>query len=89
MVWGSQHLGPMVFRQGLALQRDAVFDGRTGLLQSSGNVASLTADLIKLLQNPDQRAQMGQAAAAHIAANFNWASLAEKLESAYSASGNR
>ncbi len=66
-----------------------VVHGRTGLLRTSGDVAGLTADLIHLLQNPAQRAQMGQAASEHIAAHFNWASQAERLEHLYTGISDR
>jgi len=60
-----------------------VIDGRTGLLRSSGDIEGLTADLIRLLQDPAERKRLSAAARAHIAANFNWACLAQQIEQAY------
>ena len=82
-------VGLPIVAEAVGQVNEYVVDDRTGLLQPSGNVPGLTTDLIHLLQNPAQRVQMGQAAAAHIAAKFNWAGLAEKLEAVYSVGGNR
>lgn len=76
-------LGLPVVAEAVGQVNEYVVHGRTGLLRASGHVAGLTADLIHLLQNPAQREQMGQAAAAHITANFNWARQAERLEQLY------
>jgi glycosyltransferase involved in cell wall biosynthesis len=82
-------VGLPVVAEAVGQVNEYVVDGRTGFLRTSGDIKGLTADLIHLLQNPAQRTQMGQAAADHIAANFNWARLAERLEEAYSVIGNR
>jgi glycosyltransferase involved in cell wall biosynthesis len=82
-------LGLPVVAEAVGQVNEYVVHGRTGLLRASGDVAGLTVDLIHLLQNPAQRAQMGQAASAHIAAHFNWANQAERLEQLYKAIGNR
>jgi glycosyltransferase involved in cell wall biosynthesis len=76
-------LGLPVVAEAVGQVNEYVVHGRTGFLRASGHVEGLTADLIHLLQNPAQREQMGQAAAAHIAANFNWARQAEQLEQLY------
>ena len=62
-----------------------VVDGRTGRLHPSGDEDGLTASLIHLLQNPDERARLAAGAKAHIDAHFNWARLAQRLERVYSA----
>jgi glycosyltransferase involved in cell wall biosynthesis len=82
-------VGLPVVAEAVGQVNEYVVDGRTGFLRTSGDIKGLTADLIHLLQNPAQRAQMGQAAADHIAANFNWARLVERLEEVYSVIGNR
>ncbi len=82
-------LGLPIVAEAVGQVNEYVVHGRTGLLRASGDVAGLTADLIYLLQNPAQRAQMGQAASEHIAAHFNWADQAERLERLYTIIDNR
>ncbi len=76
-------LGLPVVAEAVGQVNEYVVHGRTGLLRTSGDVTSLTADLIHLLQHPAQRAQMGQAASEHITAHFSWANQAERLERIY------
>jgi glycosyltransferase involved in cell wall biosynthesis len=60
-----------------------VVPGQNGKLRPSGDVAGLTADLIRLLQDEGERGQLAAGARAHIANHFNWQALSEKLELAY------
>jgi glycosyltransferase involved in cell wall biosynthesis len=76
-------LGLPVVAEAVGQVTEYVVDGRTGFLHSTGDTDGLTASLINLLQNPTLRTQMGQAATAHIAANFDWARQAERLEQVY------
>jgi glycosyltransferase involved in cell wall biosynthesis len=62
---------------------ESVVDGRTGLLRPTGDIEGTTADLIRLLQNPAERERLGQQAQAHMAAQFSWARLAERVERIY------
>lgn len=56
---------------------DALSDGQTGRLLPPGDVAALVQAINALLDNPDQRAQMGQQARAHVEQHF---SLAHELQ---------
>ncbi|MCB9445877.1 MAG: glycosyltransferase [Ardenticatenaceae bacterium] len=78
-------LGLPVVAESVGQVNEYVVHGRTGFLWPSGDSEGITADLIHLLQNPDLRQQMGRAAHIHIAANFNWARQAERLENTYKA----
>lgn len=60
-----------------------VVHGRTGLLRPSGDVAGLSRDLIRLLQDESERSRLAANARAHIAAHFTWDHLADKLLAAY------
>ncbi len=60
-----------------------VVNGRTGLLHPSGDIAGLTNNLIRLLQNQPLRDKLSARAKAHVAANFSWEKLAERVERAY------
>ncbi|MCP4425240.1 MAG: glycosyltransferase family 4 protein [Chloroflexi bacterium] len=76
-------MGLPVVAEAVGQVEEYVVNGRTGLLRPSGDVAGLTADLIHLLQNPAEREQMAVAARDHMAANFSWARLAERMEAVY------
>ncbi|UCG25347.1 MAG: glycosyltransferase [Chloroflexota bacterium] len=78
-------LGLPVVAENVGQVPEYVIHGTTGLLRSSGEVSGLAADLIELLQNKDQREQLGAAARDHIQANFSWERLADIAEIAYAA----
>ena len=50
---------------------EAVADGDTGLLVEAGNPLALAEGVIKLLDDPNWRLQLGAAAAARIRAQFS------------------
>jgi len=56
--------------------RDAITDGRHGLLVPPGNVDALAATIVRLLQRPDLAAQLGVAARERAAAEFSLAKMA-------------
>lgn len=60
-----------------------VVNGRTGCLRASGDVMGLTADLIYLLQNPEERARLAAGALAHMQEKFTWELLSQRVEAAY------
>lgn len=60
-----------------------VLHGQTGLLRPSGDTAGLTADLIRLLTDPEERARMAGNGRRHYAENFAWSRLADRLEYVY------
>ena len=60
-----------------------VVHDRTGLLYSQGDLAGLTAGLIRLLQDAALRQRLSSGAQAFIQDNFSWAQLAKIAEDAY------
>ncbi len=75
--------GAPVVAEAVGQVNEYVVHGRTGYLRPTGDIEGLTADLIHLLQNPAERERFSEAAKRHIAAHFNWADLAERVEQAY------
>ena len=59
--------------------RDAVLDGRTGILVPHGDTAELADALAELLGNPGLRRRMGLAART-FAEGFDWGASARKME---------
>jgi colanic acid/amylovoran biosynthesis glycosyltransferase len=62
---------------------EAVLDGVTGLLGPERDVAALSRNIYRLLSDEPLRAQLGKAAQAHIAENFNLATQSRRLEDLY------
>jgi glycosyltransferase involved in cell wall biosynthesis len=60
-----------------------VLNGVTGLLRPTGDIAGLSGDIVRLLQDEEQRANFGRAAQKHYRANFSWDHLAARLDSVY------
>ena len=61
----------------------AITDGVTGRLVAERNVTELAAALRDLLQHADHGRRLGEAARAHVDAQFGWARTAERFEAAY------
>jgi len=57
--------------------------GVSGVLVQPENDAAFGAAIVALLQSPEQRRQLGQAAARQIKTNFDWLHLAAEVERAY------
>jgi glycosyltransferase involved in cell wall biosynthesis len=76
-------VGVPVVAEAVGQVSEYVVHGRSGLLRESGDVAGLTADLIYLLQHPEERDRLAQGAKAHMAENFSWEHLSHLVEKAY------
>jgi glycosyltransferase involved in cell wall biosynthesis len=62
---------------------DAVEDGKTGLLFTAGDVDELTQALLKLIQNPQLRQQLGKAARARVIKLFPSHKIIEEMLALY------
>ncbi|WP_420640584.1 glycosyltransferase family 4 protein [Candidatus Leptofilum sp.] len=60
-----------------------VVNGRTGSTFPTGDIEGIANELIHILQNPEHQAQLAAGAKAHIAENFSWEKLADRLWLAY------
>jgi glycosyltransferase involved in cell wall biosynthesis len=76
-------LGIPVVGEAVGQVGEYVRSGETGLLRPSGDIAGLTADLIRLLNDPAERARLATNARTHYAAHFAWPHLATRLEQLY------
>jgi len=64
---------------------EAVRDGETGFLASSGDVAGLAENLLKLLGDGMLRARMGAAARTFVTENYPWSLCAQRMLAVYRA----
>lgn len=62
---------------------EAVIHGETGLLAPDRDVAQLTKNLVRLLDDADLRRRFAQAGQAHVAANFDLRKNTHRLETIY------
>ena len=76
-------VGVPVVAEAVGQVSEYVVHGRSGLLRESGDVAGITADLVRLLRNPEERHHLAMGAMAHIAENFSWEQLSQMVEKAY------
>ncbi len=76
-------VGVPVVAEAVGQVGEYVVHGRSGLLRESGDVSGITADLIRLLRNPEERHQLAMGAMAHMAENFSWEQLSQMVEKAY------
>jgi glycosyltransferase involved in cell wall biosynthesis len=60
-----------------------VVNGRSGTTFPTGDITGITNELIAILQNPAQQAQLVAGAKAHTAENFSWEKLASSLVPIY------
>lgn len=63
---------------------EAVIEGQTGYCIPKGDVATLRAKILLLVNNPDLRQQMGQAARKHYEENFTFEQMFQKTLAIYS-----
>lgn len=68
--------------------REAPIDGTTGFLTPLGEPKALADKMFFLMQNPEQRLQMGKAAREHALANFSEQDVINKLEAIYRKAAN-
>ena len=64
---------------------EGVVNGETGLHFAPGDETALTAHLVALLRDPEQRARMGAAARRHVEARFDLRTQTSRLEAIYDA----
>ncbi len=75
--------GMPVVAEGVGQIGEVIRPGGTGLLVPSGDEGSFVAALLQLLDGPERRRDVGQAAAADVRARFSWTRLVEIAEGAY------
>lgn len=63
--------------------REAIVDGRTGLLVPPGDASALEAGLMRLLSNPDEARALGDAGRRHVAVRFRISTMVRAHEAAY------
>ncbi len=66
-----------------------VIPEQTGRLREPGDVAGLAADIVALLRDEELRRRLGEGARAHMAVNFAWKRLAERLLCVYEAAARK
>ena len=71
--------GVPVVAEAVGQVTEYVVNGRTGTTFPTGDVASITNELVDLLQNPARQARLSAGARDHIAEHFRWDRLAERL----------
>jgi phosphatidylinositol alpha-mannosyltransferase len=76
--------GRPVVASHIAGYRDVVAPGRTGLLVPPGDAAALADAIVRLLEEPRQRAAIGAAARAAALA-YAWPSVVDRLEAIFAA----
>jgi phosphatidylinositol alpha-1,6-mannosyltransferase len=59
---------------------ETMIEGETGFLVSAEDVAETSAVLQRLVENPELRNRMGQAARRHVANKFSWEAAARAAE---------
>ena len=60
-----------------------IVDGQSGLLVEAGNEAAFASRVVRLLQDPQLRRKLGQAARDRILGQFHWDHLVQVAEEAY------
>ena len=67
----AMYMGKPVVASSIAGVPEQVADGSTGILVPPGNSESLADAIVKLIESPDMRKQMGQAGAARVRQMFS------------------
>lgn len=75
--------GTPVVASDLAGVRVVVSDGQDGFLIEPGNTDQLRAKIRFLLDNPQQRLEMGRSGRAKVEKRYSWSVATEKLEQVY------
>ena len=79
-------VGVPVVSEAVGQVTEYVVNGRTGSTFPTGEITSITQELIHILQNPDRQAALSAGAKAHIATHFSWDQLVTRLLPIYQAS---
>ena len=72
-------VGVPVVAEAVGQVTEYVVNGRTGTTFPTGDISGITNELIHILQNSAQQAQLSFGAKAHIAEHFSWEHLANRL----------
>jgi len=75
--------GVPVVAEAVGQNREMIRHGETGWLVASGDVASFAGAVVRLLEDVQLRARMGQAAARDVRERFAWERLVDAVERAY------
>lgn len=62
---------------------EVVIDGKTGILVQSENVTELKEAMLRLINNPEERASMGQAGREFVVTHYNWQENVSQMEKVY------
>lgn len=76
-------VGVPVVGEAVGQVTEYVVQQHTGLLRPTGDVNGIASDLILLLHDSELRQKLSIRARAHIATNFSWNRLAERVEGVY------
>lgn len=68
-------MGKPVVGSALGAQREVIVDGETGLLAAAGDPSALADKIVRLLNDPDLRRNLGAAAAARVRERYTTAGL--------------
>ena len=71
--------GVPVVAEAVGQVTEYVVNGRTGFTFATGDIPRMTAALINILQTPAQQTKLSAGAKTHIAEQFSWPHLAERL----------
>jgi glycosyltransferase involved in cell wall biosynthesis len=82
-------VGVPVVAEAVGQVTEYVVNGRSGTTFATGDVVGITNELIDLLQNPTRQTQLASDTKAHLANNFNWSHLANRLLAVYEAGTTR
>lgn len=80
----SQAMGVPVVASRVNGLNDTILDGQTGLLVPVGDSAALAESIVRFLQDPGLRMQMGHAGREMVARHYNWNDLAGQWDALYS-----
>jgi len=79
----SMAMGKAVVSSSVAALTEIVDDGRTGLVFTKGSAEALSATLGKLLDSPELRARLGQAARDWVVEQRDWSKIVSIVDDAY------
>jgi glycosyltransferase involved in cell wall biosynthesis len=77
--------GVPVVAEAVGQNREMIRHGETGWLVNPGDVVAFAGAVVRLLEDADLRARLGQAAARDVRERFAWENLAQTVERAYGA----